>query len=189
MEIAQLEAVEATGAVRAHAQRRAAFVAYVAELPPRTMLGARNVAWETARAMLPSLGTRTRAAAARRVEAVDGTLMLRSETLGLDLLAGRNSDLHFRDPATGQRLPAGWPKRVPSRRSRPAAQPRPGSQRLRRSSATRVAEGARELMEGPGSVPDTPGAAEGGAARRTSGGLRRQCGVPPWFGPDSRSRG
>ena len=35
------------------------------------------------------------------VESLDGTLMLRSETLGLDLLAGGDGDLHFRDPVTG----------------------------------------------------------------------------------------
>ena len=34
----------------------------------------------------------------------DGTLVLRSETLGLELLAGADGDLHFRDPATGRRL-------------------------------------------------------------------------------------
>ena len=40
------------------------------------------------------------------VESLDGTLMLRSETLGLDLLAGRDGGLHFRDPVTGERLPS-----------------------------------------------------------------------------------
>ena len=38
------------------------------------------------------------------VEGPDGTLMLRSETLGLDLLAGRGGELHFRDPSTGRLL-------------------------------------------------------------------------------------
>ena len=38
------------------------------------------------------------------VESRDGTLMLRSETLGLDLLANTSGDLHFHDPETGRRL-------------------------------------------------------------------------------------
>ena len=38
------------------------------------------------------------------VEGLDGTLMLRSETLGLELLAGAGGDLHFRDPSTGRLL-------------------------------------------------------------------------------------
>ena len=38
------------------------------------------------------------------VESLDGTLMLRSHTLGLDLLAGRDNGLRLRDPATGQLL-------------------------------------------------------------------------------------
>ncbi len=37
-------------------------------------------------------------------ESLDGMLMLRSETLGLDLLAGRGGELYFRDPVSGQRL-------------------------------------------------------------------------------------
>ena len=39
------------------------------------------------------------------VESLDGTRMLRSETLGLDLLAGRGAgELHFRDTVSGERL-------------------------------------------------------------------------------------
>ena len=38
------------------------------------------------------------------VEGLDGTLMLRNGTLGLDLLAGRGGELHFRDPSTGRLL-------------------------------------------------------------------------------------
>ena len=38
------------------------------------------------------------------VESLDGTLMLRSETLGLDLLAGRGGELYFRDTVSGERL-------------------------------------------------------------------------------------
>ena len=38
------------------------------------------------------------------VESLDGTLMLRSHTLSLDLLAGRDGGLRFRDPATGRLL-------------------------------------------------------------------------------------
>ena len=37
-------------------------------------------------------------------ESLDGTLTLRSETLGLDLLAGRGGELHFRDAVSGERL-------------------------------------------------------------------------------------
>ena len=38
------------------------------------------------------------------VPSLDGTLLLSSETLGLDLLADRSGKLRFRDPATGQFL-------------------------------------------------------------------------------------
>ena len=38
------------------------------------------------------------------VPSLDGTLLLSSETLGLDLLADRNGKLRFRDPVTGQFL-------------------------------------------------------------------------------------
>ena len=37
-------------------------------------------------------------------ESLDGTVMLRSETLGLDLLAGRGGELYFRDSMTRERL-------------------------------------------------------------------------------------
>ena len=37
-------------------------------------------------------------------ESLDGTVMLRSETLGLDLLAGRGGERHFRDAVNGERL-------------------------------------------------------------------------------------
>ena len=50
------------------------------------------------------------------VEGPDGTLMLRSETLGLDLLAGRGGELHFRDPSTG-RLLLGLEEMVTAHRS------------------------------------------------------------------------
>ena len=40
------------------------------------------------------------------VSSLDGTLLLHSETLGLDLLAGRNGELRFRDPETGRILPS-----------------------------------------------------------------------------------
>ena len=39
------------------------------------------------------------------VPSLDGTLLLSSETLGLDLLADRSGKLRFRDPVTGEFLP------------------------------------------------------------------------------------
>ena len=64
------------------------------------------------------------------VEGLNGTLMLRSETLGLDLLAGRGGELHFQDPSTG-RLLLGLEETMTAHRDAVAA---------RRAAEARVAE-------------------------------------------------
>ena len=79
------------------------------------------------------------------VEALDGTLMLRSETLGLDLLAGRGAgELHFRDPVSGERL-LGHKESEAARREAEAraeaAELRAGTEEAaRRTAEARVAE-------------------------------------------------
>ena len=54
------------------------------------------------------------------MESLDGTLMLRSDTLGLDLIVGRDGELRFRDPATGQLL-LGHQEEAAARREAEAA--------------------------------------------------------------------
>lgn len=63
-------------------------------------------------------------------ESLDGTVILRSETLGLDLLAGRGGELHFRDSVTGERL-LDHKEEATARRAEAAA---------RRAAEARVAE-------------------------------------------------
>ena len=72
------------------------------------------------------------------VESLDGTRMLRSETLGLDLLAGRGAgELHFRDTGSGERL-LGHKESEAARR---AAEARAEAAELRAGTAeARVAE-------------------------------------------------
>ena len=71
------------------------------------------------------------------VEGLNGMLMLRSETLGLDLLAGGGGELHFRDPSTG-RLLLGLEEAMTARR---AAEARIEQETAaRRAAEARVAE-------------------------------------------------
>ena len=70
-------------------------------------------------------------------ESLDGTLVLRSRTLGLDLLADRDGSLRFRDPATG-RLLLGHQEEVAARRT---AESRADQEvAARRAAEARVAE-------------------------------------------------
>ena len=70
-------------------------------------------------------------------ESLDGTVMLRSETLGLDLLAGRGGELYFRDSVTGERL-LGLGEETAARRAAEAAQQEEAA--ARRAAEARVAE-------------------------------------------------
>ena len=73
------------------------------------------------------------------VASLDGTLLLSSETLGLDLLADRSGKLRFRDPVTGEFLPG--PKEFEAARQREAAA-------LQREAAARqLAESRAETAE------------------------------------------
>ena len=87
------------------------------------------------------------------VESLNGTLMLRSETLGLDLLASRDGDLHFRDPATG-RLLLGHGEEVAARRAaerqaeqEAAARQAAASRAEREATARRAAEARVAALE------------------------------------------
>ena len=64
------------------------------------------------------------------VPSLDGTLLLYSETLGLELLANRSGELRFRDPLTGKLLPG--PEEFEAALEREAA--------ARRTAEARVAE-------------------------------------------------
>ena len=75
------------------------------------------------------------------VPSLDGTLLLYSETLGLDLLADRSGKLRFRDPVTGRFLLD--PEEAEAARQREAAARRAAETRAEQEAAARRAAEAR----------------------------------------------
>ena len=85
-----------------------------------------------------------------------GTLMMSSWTLGLDLLAGREGDLHFRDSVTGELLPS-LEEETAARRE--AESPR--------RAGGRRATGGRGAGGGAGGAPRRKKAADGSTSGRS----------------------
>ena len=78
------------------------------------------------------------------VPSLDGTLLLYSETLGLDLLADQSGKLRFRDPVTGE-SPLGpeeaeAARRLAESRAKTAEEARQQEEAARRTAEARVAE-------------------------------------------------
>ena len=93
------------------------------------------------------------------VASLDGTLLVSSGTLGLDLLADRSGKLRFRDPVTGEFLPG--PKESEAARQRAEA-------RAAEEAAARQRAEARAAEEAAARQQAEARAAEEAAARRAA---------------------
>ena len=103
-------------------------------------------------------------------EPLDGMLMLRSETLGLDLLASQSGELYFCDPVSGERLlghqETEAARRVAEARAKQAAAAREAEAAGRRLAEARVEQevATRQAKAARRRLADSP--AEGFAAVR-----------------------